>query len=175
MRKWVLGILLVLLFTPSRLSAQKVAVDYDESVTFSKYKTYMWIRGPAANDPLMKKRIKDAVDAALSSKGLVMVDHDADLGVAAHMATREKRTIERFYEGWGPWAWRWGPGVVRTEVNTYPVGTIVVDLFDAQTKQLVWRGVARDVLADDPQKNTKKLHKAVEKMFGKFPPKSKQG
>ena len=71
--------------------------------------------------------------------------------------------------------WRWGPRVVRTEVNTYPVGAIVVDLFDAWTKQLVWRGVARDVLAEDPQKNTKKLHKAVEKMFDKFPPKSKQG
>ena len=59
-------------------------------------------------------------------------------------------------------------------MTTYPVGTVVVDLFDAGTKQMVWRGVARDVLADQPEKNTKKLHKAVEKMFEKFPPKKKE-
>jgi hypothetical protein len=47
----------------------------------------------------------------------------------------------------------------------------VVDLFDTRSKQLVWRGVATDTLSEKPDKNVKKLNKAVEKLFKNFPPK----
>jgi hypothetical protein len=47
---------------------------------------------------------------------------------------------------------------------------MVVDLFDAKTKRLVWRGIATDTISSDPQKNAMKIEKAVEKMFKKFPP-----
>jgi len=43
-------------------------------------------------------------------------------------------------------------------------------MFDAQTKKLIWRGTASDVLSDKPEKNEKKLLKATEDMFKHFPP-----
>jgi len=46
----------------------------------------------------------------------------------------------------------------------------VVDLFDSHTKQLIWRGVATETLSEKPDKDTKKLNKAVEKLFKDFPP-----
>jgi Uncharacterized alpha/beta hydrolase domain (DUF2235)/Domain of unknown function (DUF4136) len=52
----------------------------------------------------------------------------------------------------------------------YVVGTLVVDLFDSRTKQLIWRGWATDALPDNPKKETKKLDKEIE-LFKDFPPK----
>ena len=54
-----------------------------------------------------------------------------------------------------------------------PVGTLTIDMFDSSNKQLIWRGSSSDTLADKPEKNEKKLDKAVADMFKKFPPESK--
>ena len=50
------------------------------------------------------------------------------------------------------------------------VGALVVDIFDTPTKNLIWRGVASDVLSSKPDKNEKKLEKAVHDVFEHFPP-----
>ena len=50
------------------------------------------------------------------------------------------------------------------------MGTLVVDLYDAHTRQMVWRGVATDSVSDKPQKNTPRINKALQKMFAKYPP-----
>jgi hypothetical protein len=54
------------------------------------------------------------------------------------------------------------------------VGTLVVDIFDAKTKALVFRGTASDEISDKPEKNIKKVEKASAKMFKDFPPGSKE-
>jgi Domain of unknown function (DUF4136) len=51
------------------------------------------------------------------------------------------------------------------------VGTMVIDVFDAKSKKLVFRGKASDDISDKPEKNAKKIDKAVQKMFKNFPPK----
>jgi len=172
MRK--LSTLLVLFFTLATFAAaQKVSTDYDHNADFTKYKTYTWVRKPQASDPFMDQRIMDAINAQLQAKGWQLVNDrsEADAGVVANVTTRERRSLDRFYGG-GPWGYRWG-GPVTTTVNTYDVGTLIVDIFDAGTKQAVWRGTSADTLSDKPDKNTKKLNKAVEKMFKSFPPKAK--
>jgi hypothetical protein len=166
------GVCILLLVITTSAGAQKVIVDYDHQAPFSDYRTYKWIRPPRMPDPLMAQRLTDAVNAQLASRGWQMVTGGpADVGIAAHGATHQARTLERFYSGYPGWGWRWGPGVVTTSVQTYPVGTLVVDMFDARNRRIVWRGVSRDTLSDKPDKNTKKLNKAVEKMFKNFPPK----
>ena len=85
--------------------------------------------------------------------------------------TRKKH----FYDSFGP-GWRWhgfGDGIATTTVEHVEVGTLVVDIFDTPTKNLIWRGVASDVLSSKPDKNEKKLEKAVKEMFDHFPSKSK--
>jgi hypothetical protein len=57
-------------------------------------------------------------------------------------------------------------------VDKIPIGTLVVDAYDTSTQHLVWRGLAHDQLSDKPDKDTKKLEKAVDKLFDKFPPRS---
>ena len=67
--------------------------------------------------------------------------------------------------------WRWGGfGETRTEVLNYPVGALVLDMYDAHNRQLIWRGVATQSLSDKPEKSEQKLDKAVNKMLDHFPP-----
>jgi hypothetical protein len=58
----------------------------------------------------------------------------------------------------------WGP--VETTVRTYLKGTVIVDLFDAKTKKLVWRGSASETVSDNPRKNADRVDKAIGRMFG---------
>jgi len=61
-------------------------------------------------------------------------------------------------------------GSATTTESEYMVGTLVVDIFDAKTKNLLFRGIAQDEISDKPEKNIKKIDKAANKMFKDFPP-----
>jgi hypothetical protein len=165
-----LGFTLVFLLATSAL-AQKVTTDFAKDADFRQYKTFMWIKEPKPTNPLVRQRIIDDVNAALEAKGLKLVTSDADLAIAGHAATRTERSLDTFYDGFGGgWRWRGGIGSATTRVNTYEVGTLVIDLFDAKTKEALWRGTSTRTLSDDPQKNAENLNKAVVKLFKDFPP-----
>jgi hypothetical protein len=151
--------------------AQKVTTDYQRDAAFSQYKTFMWIKEPKTDNALTRQRILDDVNSVLTNKGLTLVTSDADLSIAAHAATRTERTLNTFYDGFGGgWRWRGGFGSATTMVNTYEVGTLVVDIFDARTKEAVWRGTSSKPLSENPQKRVTSLNKAIAKMFEHFPP-----
>jgi hypothetical protein len=164
---------LVLLFA-GNASAQQVKTDYDRSANFAQYKTYSW-EHVKTQDPLDVDRIKTAVNAALAAKGWTQVDSGGDVSIVAVEITRNQQTLNTFYDGLGGgWGWRrfggGGFGEATTTTETYKVGTVVVDLFDTKSKQLIWRGAASDTLSNNSDKNIKNLDKGVEKMFKQFPP-----
>jgi Domain of unknown function (DUF4136) len=107
-------------------------------------------------------RIKEAVNTALSG---------GDIAIMARKITQDHQTLNTYYDGFGG-GWRWGGGFgdSTTTVDHYKVGKLVVDLLDANTKQLVWRGSSSDTLSDKSDKNIKALDKGVDKMFDHFPP-----
>ena len=154
--------------------AQHVQTDFDHQANFSQYKTYSWQQIQPANS-LWDARIKNAVDAQLTAKGLTQVDSGGDVTIVAIKTTQTQRSLQTFYDGFGGgWGWRrfggGGFGEATTTEQDYKEGTLVVDLFDAKTKQLVWRGSAEDTLSDKADKNEKNLEKGVAKMFKDFPP-----
>jgi len=156
-------------------AAQKVTTDYTRGTDFSQYKTFMWIAEPTATNPLTSQRIVNDVNAALKGKGLTLVTSDADIAVVAHAATQQRRTVETFYDGFGGgWRWHGGFGSAMTTVNTFAVGSLVVDIFDGKTKTAVWRGTSTKTLPGNPGKNAESLNKAIAKMFKSFPPAATQ-
>jgi hypothetical protein len=148
--------------------AQEVKTDYDHHANFSQYHTYYWER-VKTTDPLWQSRIQDAVDHALQAKGWQRVDNGGDVAVTAVGSAHNEREYQTFYDGMPGWRWR-GFGETTTTVENYAVGSLVLDLYDARNKQLIWRGVSSDSLSDKPEKNEKKLDKAVDKMLDHFPP-----
>src|SRR6267378_2256831 len=136
------------------LRADKVTSDYDHTVNFSKYKTFMWVREPEVKEAFMNERIIASVNAQLVGKGMRQVSDGADLAVGANMATEEKHTWETYYDGYG-WGWGWGPGWATTREKTYEVGTLTVDLFDVQSRKLVWQGTGTDTVSSKPEKRNR--------------------
>jgi hypothetical protein len=154
-------------------SAQQVKTDYDRSTNFAPYKTYSW-ENVKTKDALDVDRIKSAVNAALAAKGWTQVASGGDVSIVAMEMTQNQQTLNTFYDGMGGgWGWRrfgGGFGEATTTTETYKVGTVVVDLFDAKTKELIWRGSSSDTLSNNSDKNIKNLDKGVDKMFKHFPP-----
>lgn len=159
-----------------------VKTDFDRATDFGRYKTFCWQKVETRN-PLWIERIKAAVSSALTAKGWSQAESNSgcDVAVVAMEIKRNHDTVNTFYDnfgrGWGGWGWRGfgggGFGEATTTTETYQTGTLIVDLFDAKTKNLVWRGSATDTLSDKSDKNIKKLSSSVHKLFEHFPPQPK--
>jgi hypothetical protein len=176
-KKAVFGLIATMFLLVGTSFAQQVKTDYDRSADFGKYKTFSW-EHVKTQDALDVDRIKTAVNAALTAKGWTQVDSGGDVSVMAIQMTHDQQTLNTFYDGFGGgWGWRrfggggfGGFGDATTTTDTYQVGTVVVDLFDTKTKQLLWRGTTSDTLSNNSSKNIENLNKGVDKMFKKFPP-----
>jgi hypothetical protein len=153
--------------------AQNVSYDFDKAAAFSGFKTYAWVRGTELNDALNHKRIVNAVDAQLASKGLVRVEPNAnpDVLVAYHASFDKDLQINGFSSGWGGFRFAANrSGSAR--VNEILIGTLAVDIVDAKTKTIVWRGMATKEIdtSASAEKREKNVNKAAEKLFKNYPP-----
>src|SRR5258705_3391153 len=125
---------LALLLTATVAYAQKVNVDSDPAAPFATYKTYAWVEGTPAPNPLNEDRLHSSVDAQLALKGLRMNTTNPDLVVATHVTTKERQELIANGFGYGPLL-RGGLGAATIE--TYVEGTPIVDLYAAKTKKMV--------------------------------------
>ena len=158
----------------------KTATDYDHNIQFSKYHSFFMMKGNSSGNPLLDQRAAEDVKSALTSKGWMEVaEGQGETAVVVHAATKTKHTYDTFYDGWGGgWGYRrgWGGrfgggfGGSTTFVNDYKVGTLVVDIFDAKTKEAIWHGNASDAMSDNAKSNAQATEAAVDKMFQNFPP-----
>lgn len=150
--------------------AQDVRTDYDKKVNFEQFHTYSWGKVQTSN-PLWVSRIKDAVDKELGEKGWQKVESGGDVVLMAVGATQNQQEYQTFYNGLGG-GWFWGGfgEEATTTTQTYRVGTLVVDMYQGNSKKLIWRGTSSNTLSNKTEHNEKDLDKAVEKMFKKFPP-----
>src|SRR5215472_17581731 len=166
------GIVIAVLLTASLAFAQKVNTDFDHNFDFSSVHTFAVEFATPWGNQLQQERAKADIVSQLTAKGWTQAPDaaSADVLVAIHGAVNQQKSLDTFYSGGG---WGWGGGMAQTTVNTVHVGSAVVDIFDAKTKKLVFRGTAQDELSDKPEKNEKKIEKATEKMFKDFPPGSK--
>jgi len=154
--------------------AQKVRVDYDHGANFAKYHTYTRGEAEVSSEvsQLVEQRIVAQIEENLAKRGLKRVETGGDLIVSYQATVKQEVQWNTFGDG-GGWGYGYGGGISTTTQIQIPIGTIVVDLLDPQSKQLVFRGTATDRLSSRAERNTKKLAKAMEKMFEKYPPYTK--
>jgi hypothetical protein len=179
MKTLALPFAVVLSLSAVGASAQDVKIDYDKSADFSHIKTFAVKLGTAWGNPISEKRVVSEIEQGIAEKGWTKTDESkADAIVVLHGATEKQKSLNTFYSGgYGGYGWRGygaaGMGSSTTTVSEYTVGTLVTDIFDAKSKQLLWRGIAQDEISNKPEKNAKKLAKASDKLFKDFPPGSK--
>jgi Domain of unknown function (DUF4136) len=154
----------------SAIALAQTYVDYNHNIDFTKFKTYAWGQGAnpnAINNSIMAQSAQQAVDSQLAAKGLQKVEESQhpDLIVVTSSGMKQQTS----YNAWGTGGWRWGGGMAEVTPETTNVGTLVVDIYDANGKQMIWRGIAKDTLSNKSEKNEKEMNKAVEKMFKQYP------
>jgi len=94
----------------------------------------------------------------------------ATLGTATLISTTDSADARGFGGGGFSRGGGGGMGMATTSTSTYVVGTLVVDIFDVMTKQLLFRGQAQETVNKNAEKNTEAMYKAMAKMFKDFPP-----
>lgn len=167
-----IGLILVVSFVPYVLAiGQDVHHNSMPGVDFSKYHTYKWvsIQGGAHPNQIIDAEIKQSIDAQLAAKGLTQTDSDkADLYIGYQVAVDQ----EKQWNAWGTGRWI-GGGMASATQSTIDVGSLVLDMYDPSTKQLVWTGTATKAInpSKNQEKNEKRLNKAMEKLLKSYPPK----
>jgi hypothetical protein len=158
-------------------STVAVRTDWDQAHDFSAWRSFAWMpegtepkgRRPV-DDPLVDERIRAAVERTLAAKGYQRA-RNPDFYVGTAVYVREKLdvyTINHYY-GWG---YRWGVGLPETHVTEYDEGTLVIDLADAKSRKLVWRGSGSKRIdpSPSPERVTESVNRAVEEILADFPP-----
>jgi hypothetical protein len=173
--------------------APQVRVDTAQNVDFGRYQTYAWMepdvkagQNPVYYNQIATQNVEQTIERALTQRGLRPAKRRADLLIGYHFFVEQKtRTVTQNrgpvgmygpYYGWGRWGWRgwspswwgwnaWGPMYTQEK---YEAGTVVVDMVDAQTKQLVWRGWVENAIGN-PSRINNQLAREVERITEKFP------
>lgn len=160
-----------------------ISYDYDKSTDFSKYETYSFYGWAKGSDKVInsinQKRIENAVAGELEARGLRLVPENGDLTVSLFIQFDEQQGVNAYtnYYAAGPYGYRYGPGwgwgygypTTTYHEYDYLVGTLVIDIFDHQAKDLVWQGVASQVVDDRPDAREHGINKVVKAVMKKYP------
>ena len=158
-----------------------VTTDHDPAANFAALHTYAWRPGPqqGVSDPrfdstLIDTRVRAAIDRVLASKGYRTAAPGtvADFLVGYHAVVRQKTSAQTI-NGW--YGYRVGARrAPQAYVHDYDKGTLLIDVIDPATMQLLWRGSGTGVV--DPQasleKREQRINEAVDRILADFPPRS---
>ncbi|MGW8180145.1 MAG: DUF4136 domain-containing protein [bacterium] len=167
--------MIFLFFLLVAVSCDDVETDvaYDQSTDFSRFHTYSWFgRKDVEVSALDHREIVGAIGSELSAKGLKSVDVEPDLYVAYFGYKNQQVRVNISHRGYS-YGSRWDPivmGAPPSGIRTFEEGSLVVDIYDADRKQLVWRGAAMGTLSYDSGKNRALVRKATRKLFESYPP-----
>ena len=164
--------------------AAKPQIQWDPDYDFSTITTFQWREPPefslADSDPFLHSRIINAVDYELTGYGLTEVDVDPDVFVIYHSSTETDVRITSTsvgygfgsygMGGWGYYGYGFGGPVATTSRATeVERGTLLIDVIDADSNSLIWRGRVTDiVISDNPEKTQRNVVRAIEKMAKQY-------
>lgn len=187
MKNQVLTLIVVLIL--ASCSGIQVTSDYDKSVDFSKFKTYSYFGWTEESDQILnrfdKERIENAFGAEFDKRNLKFVEKNGDIIVSLFIVVEQKTSKTAYtnhfntgglgyydydygYDvGWGGMGM--GTSTTRFQETDYEVGTLVCDVFSSEAKKLVWQGIGKGTVDDNPQSNDKGIPKAVAAIMKEFP------
>lgn len=174
--------------------ASLVKTEVDNQASFTNYKTFQWLapdvkvgKNPRYNSNLIDRNIRQAVEQGFAQRGILKSVESPDLLVQYHTYTEKKEQSYGNYNygpyypymGWGRFGWGrgfgwgmpyygygWGNGYNRT--MTITEGTLVLDVVDARSKELIWRGSIQGEV-DNVNQLQRRAEKAAQAIMKKYP------
>lgn len=169
--------------------AAPVHVEKDDTVDFSKYKTFAWVDKDGSgrkdrdkSNDLMEQKFKDAVTKALDKQGWRMDNRRPDVlinyDVLIERSTRREtdpvysRPFTRTF--YNPYARRFYNIYYPSQFMGYddysrPIreGTVTITVTDAKTDKVVWQGWTTDEV-NSRNLSSKEINTAVKSIFRKL-------
>lgn len=157
--------------------------DFDPDAEFASYHTYSWLKikekdptnaaESKQQSPLVGNRIRQDIDKELAAKGMQRMDEGGNLLVVYYQGAQQMTEVTKnMYSAGDVWATARvaGSGATIREVNQ---STLIIDLIDSSTMELVWRSTADNTQRSDvsQEKIYETIDKAIKQMFKKYPPK----
>jgi hypothetical protein len=148
----------------------------------SEYKTYSWLPLPKAgdsriNNEFVAEHVVPEVDRILAEKGLRRDTTGTAEFKVGYIVTMQDitdvKSVNTYYGYEYGYEGASGPGYTATYDVSYEKGSLIIDMVDIKSEQLIWRGTAQGK-ADpdsDPSKRQQRLEEAVQKILKEFPPK----
>ncbi|HYV74717.1 MAG TPA: DUF4136 domain-containing protein [Candidatus Binatia bacterium] len=178
----VVSILVSLVGTSA--AGEKIHVNYDKSLDFTKFKTYGWAPHGAVAHPMLALDLVGAIEQELNSRGMTKVATNPDIIIAVYGAVDSEVSMTSnnpIYNATGgipPFdpsmtspgnSLYWDGYYGNSTVVVYP-GQLVVDLVDFKNKKLVWRAVAKEAVSpNNPGKLESEVNNTITKMFKDYP------
>lgn len=149
--------------------------DRDPAYDLSSFATFDWAyktdvengKNPLYYNDLNDRRIKAAVEKELFLRGYTHTTKNADRVIHYHIVVEEESVLAP-----EPYGYFYGPYWMRAQlhVHIYREGTLIIDMLDPQTNNLVWRSwatAALDMITENEVETI--IHRAAAKMFKEFP------
>ena len=184
------SLLFLLLLSVSACSGISVNQDFNPATQFAGLQTWDWMPtgnqqggDPRADNAIVAERIRSAIEVSLQEKGMRKVQSgEPDFRVGYQLILNDRvdyQTVNNSYgTGWGYrgiYGRYGGPGMAtsQTYAREYTMGTLIIDFFDVEARELVWRGAGEGKINEvsDPVKKQERANQAVQKILGQFPPK----
>ena len=177
--------LLIALFLTACASTPQIDTLRAPEVDFTDYRTFAFV-DPLGTDragyaSLISQQIMFSIKRELEWQGYAFSDDpdQADMLVNAHTHLDEKIRVREvmdpfigssyldyrygFYTAWPSYA-------TRTEVSQYSVGTLTIDLIDADEQMMIWEGTARNVITEQTRRDAAAaIDDMIARIFEQYP------
>jgi len=173
-------------------ASPKIGYDYDRSANFTAYHTYDWVAGrqeetgdKRVDNSQVDIRLRIAIDSQLKMKGYVHpVNGQPDFYVAYHVGLNDLTpdiSTQYYSDGMAGKAFRYSADTRSAgqkdpppiQADTFLTGSLLIDIFDAASNKLVWRGTAAGEI--DPGLTSKerdqRARTIIHDIISHFPPK----
>jgi len=189
-------LILVAMLTAACGSGVSVTSDYDKTVDFSKYKDFAYYGWSDNSDQILtgfdKERIEIAFQDEFAKRGWTVTTEKGDAIVSLYIVVDKKTSYTSYTDHYnngmygGMYSSRYGYGygygagyetgtsLTTTTQRDYLVGTLIVDVFDADTKKHIWQGIGKKTVSENKSKREERINEAVAKIMAAFPVEPKQ-
>jgi hypothetical protein len=167
----------------------RIESDYDTDLDFSRFRSFSWLEPPVTSEPsespvedlidpfeknsLLDKRVRQAVEQELLARGYARApDGRSEFELQYHVILKDRTKIRSYptgYYGYRSYPYGYYGTLGGVSSYHYKEGTLIIDVIDASTHRLAWRGWAVGV-ARKGYYTDETVVEAVRAVLERFPP-----
>ncbi|RLD55101.1 MAG: hypothetical protein DRI97_10160 [Bacteroidetes bacterium] len=165
-------------------SSIEVVVDPKNNTDFSKYETYSFLGWQNNSDEILedtdRKAMRDAFTSEFERRGLKRVKFKGDIQISLYIIVSEVGSVSgiathysnanSIYTHYG---YGYGYSTSTMKQKSSEVGTMIMDVFDGQSKKQVWQAIAKKTITQDLDKRAKNMQTNIRAIMRDFPVKAK--